>query len=84
MITKIKEVSGLVLATVEFQRFKLYVIKQWKIIKELYKNICEIYKELLELEIGNTSFNFLYAIANILCSLLLFRIHNLLLTMQRY
>jgi len=84
MINKIQEVSRFVLFSIEFQRFKSYVIKQLNIITEIYKTICEIYKELIELEIGNTSFNFLYALVNILCSLLIFRVHNLFLTIQRY
>lgn len=84
MINKIKKVSRQIQSSIDAKIFKLYVIEQWKIIKKLYKNICEIYQELLELEIGNNSFNFLYAIANILCSLLIFRIHTLFLTMQRY
>ena len=84
MLNKIKEISRFVITTVEFQRFKLYIIKQLDIIKEIYQTICDIYKELLELEIGNKSFNFLYALAKILCSLLIFRIHTLFLTMQKY
>jgi len=66
------------------QNIKSVVVENLKIIKELYKNLILIFKEIQELEIGNRSLNFLHVIANMLCSLIIFRIATLFFIFSRH